>query len=111
MKWDLEWTTLDSKVLAYRNTQIRKIQQNLFDDPSPWLERTRWGYYLEGLDRLELLELIGEPNTPLLKVVWLAFDELARKSQETLLNIGIFARFEIVRTEKNQSRAKPFRAY
>ncbi len=36
---------------------------------------------------------------------------MARKSQETLSNIGYFGRFLIVRTEKDQSRAKPFRAY
>jgi len=41
----------------------------------------------------------------------LIFDELARRSHEAISIIGFFGRFEIVRTEKNQSRAKPLKPY
>ncbi len=109
--WESEWSRLDSKILEFRTKEIRKIEKNRYDNPSPWLERTRWASYLDGPDRIELLALVGEPDTPLLKVIWASFDELARKSQQSLSNIGYFGRFQIVRTETNQFRAKPFRAY
>ena len=111
LDWDLEWSTLDSKLEDFRKEEIQRIKPNQFDDPSLWLERTRWASYLSGLDRLDLLELIGDPDTTLLRIIWALFDKLAQKSQEALLAIGFFGRFEIVRTEKDQFRAKPFRAY
>ena len=109
--WEAEIARLNSEVESSQKRQISKIQKGKLDDPSPWLDRTRWADYLEGLNRPYLVGLVGEPDTPLLRVISSGFENLARKSQETVSNIGSFGRFEIVRTEKNQFRAKPFRVY
>lgn len=111
MSWDQAWNELDTKLDTFQIQQNRIIQPNRVNEPSPWLERARWAEYLGGYDREILLGLIGKPDTPLLSLVWTIFDGLASKIQQILAHTGIFARFEIVRTEKDQSRAKPFRAY
>ncbi|KAL6716772.1 hypothetical protein ACLMJK_006340 [Lecanora helva] len=108
---DIEWARLDSNFEDFKKREIRKIQKNLLDDVSPWLERTRWAEYLFGLDRSILLGLIDGPDTPLLRRIWLDFDNLVEKSQKTLRIVGLFGRFELARTEKNQVRARPFRGY
>ena len=54
---------------------------------------------------------MADSNTLLLRVLWSYFDLLAQASQRILLIVGSFERFEIVRIEKHQNRAKPFRAY
>ncbi|KAL6718593.1 hypothetical protein ACLMJK_002827 [Lecanora helva] len=108
---DIEWARLDSNFEDFKKREIRKIQKNLLDDVSPWLERTRWAEYLSGLDRSILLGLIDGPDTPLLRRIWLDFDNLVEKSQKTLRIVGLFGRFELARTEKNQVRARPFRGY
>ncbi|KAL6716774.1 hypothetical protein ACLMJK_004686 [Lecanora helva] len=108
---DIEWTRLDSNFEDFKKREIRKIQKNLLDDVSPWLERTRWAEYLSGLDRSILLGLIDGPDTSLLRRIWLDFDNLVEKSQKTLRIVGLFGRFELARTEKNQVRARPFRGY
>lgn len=111
MSWDQIWNDLDSKLDQFQIDQNRIIRRNQINEPSPWLEKIRWTEYLGGLDRSILLGLIEKPDTELLDQIWSIFDGLAQKAQRTLANTGIFARFEVVRTEKNQSRAKPFRTY
>ena len=108
---DAEWKALDKNFHEFQLREIQTIQKSRFDDPSPWLERTRWLDILEGLERPSLLELIADPDTLLLRVLWGYFDLLVQASQQILKIIGFFGRFEIVRTEAKQSRAKPFRAY
>ncbi|KAL6717725.1 hypothetical protein ACLMJK_005640 [Lecanora helva] len=108
---DIEWARLDSNFEDFKKRETRKIKKNLLDDVSPWLERTRWAEYLSGLDRSILLGLIDGPDTPLLQRIWLDFDNLVEKSQKTLRIVGLFGRFELARTEKNQARARPFRGY
>jgi len=33
--WESEWSRLDSKILEFRTKEIRKIEKNPYDEPSP----------------------------------------------------------------------------
>jgi len=33
--WESEWSRLDSKILEFRTKEIRKIEKNPYDNPSP----------------------------------------------------------------------------
>jgi len=35
LNWESEWSRLDSKILEFRTKEIRKIEKNPYDDPSP----------------------------------------------------------------------------
>ena len=96
---DLEWEALDSQFQNFQLREIERIQRSRFDNPNPWLERTRWLDILEGQNRSSLLELVADSNTLLLRVLWSYFDLLALVSQRILLIVGSFGRFEIVRIE------------
>lgn len=109
--WEVEIARLNSEVESSQKRQISKIQKEKLDDFFSWLDRTRWIDYLEDLYRFYLVDLVEELDTSLLRIISFDFENLARKFQETVSNIDSFKRFEIVRTKKNQFRAKLFRVY
>ena len=46
-----------------------------------------------------------------MRILWNSFDSLAQYSQSIIETIGSFARFEAIRTEKDQYRGRPLRQY
>ena len=46
-----------------------------------------------------------------MKILWKSFDYLAQYSQSIIETIGPFARFEAIRTEKDQYRGRPLHRY
>lgn len=110
------WAQLRGKV-ASKWAEVEKkarttIQEGERDEVNPWLERTQWQPYLVGLERLELLGCVEEPNLdpkkerePVEAAIWEAMDGLARFSQASVINrTGVFVRLEAIRTEKHQTR-------
>ena len=57
------------------------------------------------------MSLVSSPDTLILRILWKSFDLLAQYSQSIIETIGPFARFEAIRTEKNQYRGKPLVRY
>ena len=57
------------------------------------------------------MSLVSSPDTLILQILWKSFDLLAQYSQSIIEYIGPFARFEAIRTEKNQYRGKPLVRY
>jgi len=104
----------------YRQAQDRQdpIQAQEFDEANPWIRRTRWADYLQGLDHDELLASIEEPeeeptdpNKACARAIWQAMDGLIRHSQQVVTQIGHQLRLEAIRTEKQQNQHRPLQAY
>jgi hypothetical protein len=117
------WAQLRKKVTG-KWASIEKraqttIQKGEKDEVNPWLERTQWEPYLEGMERPDLIACISEPNVdpkgdeePVEAAIWEAMDELARFSQTSVIErIGVFVRMEAIRTEKHQMRYQPLQPY
>ena len=105
------WRRLDTKFEQKRKSEIETITKGYYDDPSPWLERTRWLTILNGFHRSTLIDLVSSPDTLILRILWTNFDLLVQYSQSILDTIGPFARFEAIRTKKDQYRERPLRSY
>ena len=84
------------------------IEKGEKDDVNPWLIRTQWHIYLQGLSHEDLMAAISQPDTEdstrsqaLEEVIWQAMTDVARISQQTVSKASIFIRIEAVRTEKH----------
>jgi hypothetical protein len=104
----------------YRQAQDQPdpIQAREFDEANPWLRRTQWAEYLQGLDHQPLLASIEEPeedndnpNECRARAIWEAMDGLIRHSQQAVTRIGHQLRLEAIRTEKQQNQHRPLQAY
>jgi RecQ family ATP-dependent DNA helicase len=99
------------------------IEEGERDEANPWLERTQWLKYLEGIDRPSLLASIDEPIAepeprhdqeaePVEAAIWAAMNKLAQISQSAVVDrVGVFVRMEAIRTEKHQTRYQPLQPY
>jgi superfamily II DNA helicase RecQ len=117
------WARMCSKMAkkwADVETRARTtIQHGEKDEVNPWLDRTQWPRYLEGLQWPDLLACVEEPNSdpkkeeePVEAAIWEAMDGLARISQASVMErTGVFVRMEAIRTEKHQTRYQPLQPY
>jgi hypothetical protein len=94
------------------------IQPSELDEANPWLKRTRWAEYLQGLNTEELLASIEEPmdddEDPIetqARAIWVAMDGLIRHSQQVVTQVGHQLRIKAVQTEKHQNQHRPLQAY
>jgi hypothetical protein len=124
---DAAWAQVGKQMAkAWANVKTRAqntIQEGERDEVNPWLERTQWLPYLVGMDRPQLLACIEEPVTesnprqeqqaePVEAAMWVAMEGLARFSQASVIHcVGLFVRFEAIRTEKHQTRFQPLQPY
>ena len=97
------------------------VEEHNVDEGNPWLERTGWSKYLQGIDRDELLTSIEPPQqdptqqTDVDQVevaIWKAIEKVARVSQTTVNDrVGVYVRLEAIRDQQNQIPYQPLKAY
>lgn len=93
------------------------IQEGEVDEVNSWLERTGWHGYLKELNSEELMESVQKPGSdpenpePFEEAIWEAMTEVARISQTTVSQSGVFVRMEAIRTEEHQTRYSPLETY
>ncbi|BCR90122.1 uncharacterized protein ACHE_60008A [Aspergillus chevalieri] len=94
------------------------IQADWITDANPWLRRTGWARYLEGVHPQDLLRLVEappeEPPDPIeqaIQAIWNAMGQLAWRSQQTVQRCGTGICMEAARTEAGQTPYRPLQAY
>lgn len=93
------------------------IQAGDLDEATPWLNRTGWIRYLQGVPRRELLESMERPQDDAdgperaALAIWEAINRLAAASQEVAKACGHLLRIDITRTMKDESPHSPLLAY
>jgi hypothetical protein len=67
---------------------------------NPWLERTQWVTYLEGMERASLLALLADPDAeqaPQEALIKTAVQEMIKLCQQSIsTTAGIFVRFQAI---------------
>ena len=92
------------------------------DEVNPWLRRTQWPQYLQGLNRDNLLSSIQPPSLqdepsnqdPMeqpLQHIWEAMEGLIHTSQVVASQQGHIIRMAAIRTQQIQNRYEPLQAY
>ena len=95
----------------------RAIEEAGFNEINPWVEWTGWQKYLSKTDghRTKILAAIEEPDPgkePTTAMIWKAMDDLLSHCQHNVANrVGYYARMEVVRTEKHQTKYQPLLPY
>jgi superfamily II DNA helicase RecQ len=106
---------LTQRMEKIQDRERRTIEEGVYNEPSPWLQRTGWTQHLRKLDRDELLQSIATPemdDEPVGRVIWDAMAEMMRQCQTTTReHAGVFVRKEVMRTEEDQSRFVPLKGY
>lgn len=93
------------------------IQAGDLDEATPWLRRTGWVRYLQGVERRPLIDSMERPaetaegDERAMLVIWEAMHRLASVSQQIATHCGHLIRIDIVRDAKDHSPHKPFQAY
>ena len=91
------------------------VQEGNARDVNAWLERTGWDRYLVDMEVNRLLECVEEPDEESereLWMIWRGVEEMAQGCQSTVVSkVGLWVRFEAIRTEKHQTRYVPLQAY
>ncbi|RJE17274.1 hypothetical protein PHISCL_10389, partial [Aspergillus sclerotialis] len=100
-----------------REAQGTVIQAGDLDEATPWLNRTGWVRYLQGLPRRELLDSTARPQDGIegtegaAWVIWQAVHRLASVSQNVAQACGHLLRIDVNRTTKHESPHSPLLAY
>ena len=106
---------LTQRMEKIQDRERRTIEEGVYNEPSPWLQRTGWTQHLRKLDRDELLQSIATPeidDEPVGRVIWDAMAEMMQQCQATTSkHAGVFVRKEMMRTEADQSRFVPLKGY
>lgn len=108
---------LDQLQLDAQRNANTTIQAGEVDEANPWLRRTQWAEYLQGVDPGKLLDSIETPAKDaegieaVAHTIWITIGEVAQVSQEITKATGNAIRSDAARIEKNQSVAKPLQAY
>ncbi|KAJ6113213.1 hypothetical protein N7523_006530 [Penicillium sp. IBT 18751x] len=88
------------------------VQAGELDKANPWLRRTQWAQYLQGIPVRPLSEAIATPNPDTEGPEGIdAMDQIARVSQRITKQCGHLIRIEAARTEKDQSPHQLLQAY
>lgn len=93
------------------------VQAGQVDDANPWLRRTQWPAYLEGVLVRPLLQSLETPATEaiddeaVVRAIWNVMGSVAATSQRVTKHCGHFARVEAARTEQHESPFTPLLAY
>lgn len=93
------------------------IQAGDLDEATPWLRRTGWVRYLQGVERRPLIDSMARPaetaegDERAMLVIWEAMHRLASVGQQISTHCGHSIRIDIVRDAKDHSPHKPFQAY
>lgn len=110
-------TQLETQHQQLFPTVDRTIQAHQTDEANPWVRRTRWAQYLEGISPSTLEMLVAKPVTdsttdhPALLVLCDTMVSLARTSQQIAHASGELVRMEVVRQEEGQLPKRPLHAY
>lgn len=100
-----------------QDAQEAVIQAGDLDEATPWLRRTGWVRYLQGVERRPLIDSMARPaetaegDARAMLVIWEAMHRLASVGQQISTHCGHSIRIDIVRDTKDHSPHKPFQAY
>ena len=101
-----------------REAQRSVVQAGDLDEATPWLNRTGWIRYLQGVPRRELFHSTARPEEETAEgseraagTIWQAVHRLATVSQDVAKACGHLLRIEISRTAKHESPHSPLLAY
>ena len=75
-----------------KEQQDRMIQEGERDEVNPWLDRTRWVQYMDGLNCDRIVQLIQEPSDdePILQAIEKVAEGMIHHCQETIRSqVGI----------------------
>lgn len=93
------------------------IEPGQVNDANPWLRRTRWAEYLQGLSVQPLLESIEAPiedafdNEAPIRVIWDTMGSLGSLAQRITKHCGHLIRTEAVRTVLYELPHQPIQSY
>jgi hypothetical protein len=100
---------LDRLQLKSQSDAHTTIQAGEIDDANPWLRRTQWMEYLQGLVPGKLLDSVAaaaedaEGTEAMVHTIWVAMGEVARISQEITKASSNAIRTEAARIEKDRN--------
>jgi superfamily II DNA or RNA helicase len=87
------------------------------DEANPWLRRTQWAWYLEGVPIDRMLDLIATPAEDaegfeaVVWTIWHTMAEVARISQAITQGTGSAIRNDAARVQHDHTAPKPLMAY
>jgi hypothetical protein len=112
---------LVQRVRAFQAQQARSqqtiIQAGEIDEATPWLNRTGWVRYLQGISSALLVQSMERPDEDAegpegaAWAIWQAMERLAIVSQQITRASGFLVRIEAARTQKADSPYEPLLAY
>ena len=113
---------IDAVVQAWEQAEAARrqapVEPTQLHDANPWLRMTQWTEYLKEIPPDDLLRSVEAPNPDTadpveqgVLILYHTVDQLARKSQRTVMHCGQAIRMEAVRTQAGELPHQPLLAY